>query len=89
MNNYPPGVTGLEPQIAGYDSRDGGDVDLECEECEFAGTVESTEILVDGMVIKEWTCPECEHDYSEEYDPRDDIPERDDMPDDIPDWWDE
>jgi hypothetical protein len=78
MSNYPPGVTGFEPEIAGYDERDGEDVELECTHCEYAGIVPSTLVLVDAYtVVQEWTCPECEHDYSKEIDVEDLRPDAD------------
>lgn len=72
MSNYPPGVTGFEPQIAGYDESSGPDEEFECDHCEFAGTVETILVYVERYtIVQEWTCPECEHDYSRERDPED------------------
>lgn len=71
---YPDGVSGNEPQIAGYDERE-VTVEVECTNvdfCEFTGEVE---VLVqftyrDRYVIygnRYWTCPECGTD-NEEFD---------------------
>lgn len=75
MNNYPPGVTGFEPQIAGYPeipmsaevecpaggthSYSDGDYDWDCG---FGGLVKGSAINYDGEVIFYWECPECGKD---------------------------
>ena len=69
--NYPPGVTGFEPQIAGYDEADGAQ-ELECA-CGWVGEVPTTEYISMGEVTwyAEWICPKCKESNSNEgwYDP--------------------
>ena len=54
MNNYPPGVTGFEPQIAGYDEVESVR-EVECE-CGWLGEVPTVEYLSMGEVTwyAEW-----------------------------------
>jgi len=72
--NYPPGVTGFEPQIAGYDEAEGTQ-EVECE-CGWTGEVPTTEEYSHGEVTwyAEWKCPKCKEEHSNEgwYDPNDD-----------------
>lgn len=72
MSNYPPGVSGFEPQIAGASERDGEDMSLECDSCEFAGEVPSTLYVWDRYSITQvWECPECGREYERERDAED------------------
>ena len=62
MSNYPPGVTGLEWQIAGCDEEEAV---RECggEECSFSGDVTIYwHTRTSGM----WECPECFDQHEEE-----------------------
>ena len=64
LSNYPPGVTGLEPQIAG--GRSGGEVEIEAEEVEclcgeVTESVAITAELENGNLYGEWTCKTCGH----------------------------
>lgn len=58
-SNYPPGVSGNEPQIAGYDERV---ISCGCPECGQDVEVEAYLIFVD-RIAREATfgfeCPEC------------------------------
>jgi hypothetical protein len=63
MSNYPPGVSGFEPQIAGYPERSDtrpvngcGKCDAEIEEAE--GEL----VFYTGEVTFYWECPECQFD---------------------------
>jgi hypothetical protein len=73
LSNYPPGVSGNEPAISGYDESDGVQ-DLECE-CGFSGEIPTFEVYEHGVVYwtADWTCPDCSESYSSggEYDPAD------------------
>lgn len=77
---YPPGVSGNEPQIAGYDSSE--DIDhRECscqnDECEEFEKTEEREIVLTkeygsfNVVYESWTyvCPKCGNssDWDSEY----------------------
>jgi len=74
MNNYPPGVTGREPQIAGFD--DETDEYRECDgEVYNDETDESTPCVFAGKVSIGWsgrrgfwTCPVCDRDNADEAD---------------------
>ena len=58
-NNYPPGVTGNEYEIAGPDFET--TEETECD-CGFKGEVE-----VEGFHgVVSWTCPQCETDHEED-----------------------
>ena len=75
-SNYPPGVSGFEPQIAGYDERE---VEREvyctvetCREFESEVIVLCTEVATSREVYtinghRFWTCPACGTEH-EEYD---------------------
>jgi uncharacterized Zn finger protein len=60
MSNYPPGVTGREPEIVGYDERE---VSAECQGCEWEGEVVAE--VIDhkggrnGHTDLAFTCDEC------------------------------
>ena len=59
MSNYPPGVTGLEPQIVGAASAGTASMEIE-HECGFEGEAEG-EIETNGYEF--WfcyDCPECD-----------------------------
>ena len=76
MSNYPPGVTGFEPQIAGYAEYDGTqEVSCGNDPCDYTLEVGTTEIYSHGIVewAAEWKCPNCEQENSQEgwYDPND------------------
>ena len=72
LSNYPPGVTGFEPEIAGYEE---WSEKRECEAtvydendnesfCDFRGVVDG---WVDGEKLR-WDCPKCGNEASEDYD---------------------
>ena len=73
-SNYPPGVTGFEPEIAGSNEVE-GDRDLECgnEDCLYEQSVVSFEEYSYGEVTwnAEWVCNKCGEENSREgwYDP--------------------
>ena len=70
MSNYPPGVTGWEPQIAGPESESEKMDEMVCDEdCGFGGEVLVTEVRyrADYMVYVEWTCPRCGRTHDFEY----------------------
>jgi hypothetical protein len=75
-SNYPPGVSGFEPQIAGGDETE-GEQDLECgnEECLYEQCVGTFEDYGHGEVTwtAEWICDKCGEKNSREgwYDPND------------------
>lgn len=54
-SNYPPGVTGNEPQIAGTESQEEIRDCPTCEE-EIAGT-----LTYISRTVAEWECAECEN----------------------------
>lgn len=69
-SNYPPGVTGFEPEIAGYDENefeDGREASCQNDECSEFDIVEErmvdvTRWYTHGTVVNErWTykCPKC------------------------------
>ena len=73
-SNYPPGVSGFEPQIAGYDEREVMcEVYCPVDECsEFSGQVLCTEVSTsrgDHLIYgnRYWTCPAC-GENNEEFD---------------------
>lgn len=93
MSNYPPGVSGNEPDIAGYPERD---VILEIEACDhedadgnvcgWGGLVDATEYALSRLTtLTQWTCPDCGTEHSFEGD-IDDGPDPDDERDRL---WDE
>ena len=62
-SNYPPGVSGFEPEIAGpADERDEYR-EVQCEDednCDFAGEVNGLAIYWSYDTVDfEWTCPVC------------------------------
>lgn len=76
MSNYPPGVTGFEPEIAGYDERDNrrtvtcshDDTPHYVEGDEFEGDVAGTEYIVPCYaIVFEWTCPVCGADKETDF----------------------
>lgn len=69
-SNYPPGVTGNEPQIAGPESETEKMERMACdEECGFDGEVPVTVVTYRGdyMVSVYWTCPQCDRPHDFEY----------------------
>ena len=74
MSNYPPGVTGFEPEIAGYDERDNiREVDCGYDPCRYALEVPVTETYSHDVVqwYAVWVCPSCNEENEKEgwYDP--------------------
>lgn len=70
MSNYPAGVTGWEPQIAGPEFESEKMEQMACdEECGFDGEVPVTEVSYRGdyMVSVYWTCPRCNRSHDFEY----------------------
>ena len=79
-SNYPPGVTGFEPEIAGYDSRediDHREASCQNDECAEFDKLEEREITLvktyaHRVVYESWTytCPACgkSADFQSEYD---------------------
>jgi len=72
--NFPNGVTGLEPEIAGSDTREVVST-VSCEAtdetgsvCGYDGEVVVTETLIGSTVITAWTCPFCGAENSDAYD---------------------
>lgn len=68
LSNYPPGVTGNEPQIAGYPE---SEIQVECDgifyddddnesPCDFSGQV----TLVHDGLTGDWDCPKCETNHT-------------------------
>lgn len=87
MSNYPPGVTGLELQIAGPDAEWDEDMDVECanDECEMFDETQTVNVEAwsyRGSATYNWDCPKCGHSHEFE---RDDINEPD--PDAAYDAW--
>ena len=70
--NYPPGVTGNEPEIAGYPETEAVEEGA-CRDCPFWAEVTITTWTTPSEICKTWTCPECgsEQETREGYDPRD------------------
>jgi hypothetical protein len=81
MSNYPPGVTGTEPQIVGNSTELQLEVDCGAGgysatidgdwECQFTGTVTVERLTqwtsqVEAGVIDLWTCPDCKTDHEDE-----------------------
>ena len=79
-SNYPPGVTGFEPQIAGYDENefeDAREASCQNDECSEFDIVEErmldvTRWYTHGTVVNEqweYTCPKCgdKSSYESEY----------------------
>ena len=76
MSNYPPGVSGSEPQIAGYDEREGlMEVSCGYDPCTYTLEVGTSEVYNHDIIewVAEWKCPNCGEDNSTEgwYDPND------------------
>ena len=76
MSNYPPGVTGFEPEIAGYDERDNiREVECGYDPCRYALEVPVTETYSHDVVqwYAVWVCPSCNEENDKEgwYDPND------------------
>ena len=75
MSNYPPGVTGFEPEIAGYDEREAlREVDCGYDPCRYALEVPVVEVFTGHDVVEwfaVWTCPSCNEANEKEgwYDP--------------------
>lgn len=74
-SNYPPGVTGNEPQIAGYPEIE---EEIECPNC--GETNEVVGFVVSGSKFAytiSFTCPDCEYEWEEdeEYEPEPPEPE--------------
>jgi rubredoxin len=72
--NLPEGVTGLEPEVAGYDERERLTTEY-CESrdetgsvCGFEGDVTATETLSYSTVTMHWTCPVCGAEHHDVYD---------------------
>lgn len=90
MSNYPPGVSGFEPQIAGYPEEEAtvdvgpcaraDEVNEAGVRCDFdGGEVEGTRVYYsryEGGFL--WACPSCGHENetAESYDPEGDAQER-------------
>jgi hypothetical protein len=73
-SNYPPGVTGFEPQIAGTrESESLQELDCGNDECDACYEVPSFEEYSHGEVtwFAEWICKECGEENSRDgwYDP--------------------
>ena len=79
-SNYPPGVTGFEPQITGYDSSediDHREASCQNDECAEFDITEEREIVLTkeytshNVVFEYWTykCPTCgtSADFEREY----------------------
>lgn len=80
MSNYPPGVTGLEPEIVGYDEEEltrtvecdheisghyPGMGDYE-EPCGFEGDILGTRIWLNRYEsVFHWECPRCLHEHDD------------------------
>jgi rubredoxin len=63
MSNYPAGVSGNEPEIAGYPEREVVAV-VECDDgdggCGVSSSALTTEFLIGSDEIEvQWTCPLC------------------------------
>jgi hypothetical protein len=70
--NFPEGVTGLEPEIAGDDERE-TTVEGWCDNRPKAGRelyyrTTATETLIGSTVTSRWTCPFCGAEHSDTYD---------------------
>lgn len=68
---YPDGLTGREPEIAGYDAAD-VTIDSECDECHYQGDVEAREYTIcagrdETDVEYQWECPQCGEENTEEH----------------------
>ena len=67
MSNYPPCVSGHEPQIAGYpEKEEARQVRCEADDdggCEFEGTVVVVIFDIDGGEAEvQWDCPKCKRE---------------------------
>lgn len=77
MSNYPPGVTGNEPQIAGYDEDEIEVDDWTCDQCDHhADMITGYQIRASRETyIRLVDCPACgavdesEHEYEDDRDP--------------------
>lgn len=76
MSNYPPGVSGNEPEIAGYPERDmtlkvtctysgtasfSDGIPLDWE-CDYEGKADGTAVFYAGETWFYWECPNCGHE---------------------------
>lgn len=67
MSNYPPGVSGHEPQIAGYPEKEEART-MSCEaddggSCSFEGTLIVTVFDIGGDEAEiQWDCPLCKRE---------------------------
>ncbi len=86
MSNYPEGVTGNEPQIAGYahdtEIEDDREVCCNNDECKAFEQYSEQTVYVSQYGSRyemneewEWTCPYCEshNSFSRSWDPADDV----------------
>ena len=76
MSNYPPGVTGNEPQIAGYYEKiDTREMQCRFRDCEFEGEAEGTleTDLID--IWFHWICPDCGLENTTEIDSDEFLPD--------------
>ena len=85
MSNYPPGVSGHEPQISGYPEREERrDVICEVDDrhgCGFEGTVVATVFDIGGDEAEvQWRCPTCKQ-WNIEFEDIDRGPDPDDQRD--------
>jgi hypothetical protein len=70
LSLYPDGLTGREPEIAGYPERE-TTIESQCDECDFEGEVEATEYMIcagreEDEVQYTWTCPKCGEENTDE-----------------------
>lgn len=56
--DYPPGVTGFEPQIVGGDEVEDYSPQT-CRVCDFEDEVRVLRVFEDHQVVEHWECPEC------------------------------
>ena len=82
MSNYPPGVTGREPQISGYPEKEEARFVIckaERFACSFEGTVLATVInMGDDEAEVQWRCPTCKQ-WNIEFEDIDRGPDPDDQ----------
>jgi hypothetical protein len=74
MNNYPPGVTGNEYQIAGPSREWEVKMDVEClnDECEKFDVLQEVDVEGEhygGTDYFRWSCPVCAHEHEFEREP--------------------
>lgn len=87
LSNYPPGVTGNEPEIAGYDEADVTVQDFTCPRCEaVAAEVDGVRMRASRYAYVDIVeCPSCgattetEHDVEDDRDPDEDRDDPRDM----------